>query len=468
MNAPSLQSPDSDSFREVPHSVESEKAVLSCMMQSRDVLADAVAGKVIVDYFYNEGRQVLFEALSERYEKGQPTSGEAMIGLTDDLRDRKQLDLIGGPGGLAEILRFVSSPAEFGYYTDRIRAKYVLRQIIKTSDSAIAGAYELPIVKDKPISPEDYLNSCESEFLKIRDRMEKGDNEGANIGDVCLEVIDEIQEGTPPGIKTRFTDLDHLIGGLAPGQLIILAARPGMGKTALMLNICANIGMSWAGSIPDQVDIYSLEMTKAQLTKRMISSVGEIELERVLGKSPIDKHMGKLGATVGRIHKSKIWIDDTPALDIRQIQARARRRHRRNATKLIAIDYLQLLKAAAAGRESRQVEVSAISSGLKALAKELGIPIIALAQLKRESDNHKRPRLSDLRESGSIEQDADVVGLLHRDAYYAEDEDERAESEGKSTLIVAKQRDGATGDVPLVFNDTIVRFQNAARNHQQN
>lgn len=453
------QSYSQDTHRVVPHSIEAEKAVLSSMLQApSECIGQAMEGKLFPELFYNEGRQILYRTIVELYDEGKPADP---IAMTDLLRDRRQLDLIGGPSELAEILTFVASAADFGYYSGKLKDKYILRQVISASNANISKAYD-----DVP-SVTDLLDGFERDVLAIREGMEsEGGIQG--IQHYLMEAIQQIQDmfdnpGKVSGIQTGFRDFDKKTQGLQGGQMIVIAARPSMGKTSLAMNIVENVSLK--SKIP--VAVFSLEMTSQQLVQRMLCSQASIPMHKMLGGLLSEKRdFSKLQRAAGQLAEAKVFIDDTPSLSIMALRAKARRLKKQHDIGLIAIDYLQLLRSESKrAQDNRQQEVSEISSGVKALAKELNVPIIVLAQLNRSPETRSgsnRPMLSDLRESGSIEQDADLVGLLMRDAYYAQSEQEKEELAGKATLIIAKQRNGATGDVHLTFREELMRFETAA------
>lgn len=453
-----------DVLRVVPHSVEAEKAVLSSMLQApSECIGEAMEGRLFAELFYSEGRQILYRTIVELYDNGQPADP---IALTDLLRDRSQLDIVGGPAEIAEIMRFVASAADFTYYTERLREKYILRRVISTSNEYISQAYG-----DAP-NVNELLDKFETDVLHVRESMDS-DAVVLSIQEHLVKAIDSIQEmmdnpGAMAGVSTGFTDLDKMTRGMQAGQMIVVAARPGMGKTSFAMNVVENVALK--SKVPTAV--FSLEMTSEQIVQRMLCSQAKIPMFKLLGGGTLSekRDFPRLTGAASRLAEAKIFIDDTPALSIMALRAKARRLKKQHNIGLIAIDYLQLLKGSSQGKEhNRQQEVAEISQGVKALAKELELPIMVLAQLNRAPEaggGSNRPKLSHLRESGSIEQDADVVGLLMRDAYYAESDDEKEELAGKATFIVAKQRNGATGDVPLFFNEEIMQFVNGTREEE--
>ncbi len=316
------------------------------------------------------------------------------------------------------------------------------------------------------------LDEVEARILAIGDDRFKA--RIPDMRELAMEALDAIEKlfqnrGALTGIPSGFAGIDQMTNGLHPGEMIVIAARPSMGKTALAMNIAEHVSIE-AGK---PVAVYSLEMSTQQLMQRLLCSNAKVDLKKIRDGF-IGKHdMNSLVQATDKLAKCQMFIDDTPGLSILELRARARRLKDRHDIQLIVIDYLQLLKSPSKrGQENRQVEVAEISSGIKALAKELKIPIIVLAQLNRNpesrtGDSKGRPRLSDLRESGSIEQDADLVGLLWREEYYADDDEEKKESEGRAEFLIAKQRNGPVGGVPLTFLKTYTRFEDRAPDREE-
>jgi replicative DNA helicase len=290
--------------------------------------------------------------------------------------------------------------------------------------------------------------------------------------DLVMDAIEQIEKlyenrGSVTGLATGFVELDRMTSGLHPAEMIVIAARPSMGKTAFAMNIAEYVSMELA----KPVVVFSLEMSSQQLVQRILCSRARVDLQKVRDGFLGDRDFPSLTAAASQVAASKMFIDDTPGLTITELRAKARRMKSQHDIQLIVIDYLQLLRSMSRrAQDNRQLEISEISAGIKALAKELELPIIVIAQLNRQPDTRAkeggRPRLSDLRESGSIEQDADLVGLLVRAEYYAEDEEEKKESEGKAQLIIAKQRNGPTGDVRLTFLKQYTRFESRSRDRE--
>lgn len=445
--------------RVIPNSPEAEKCVLSSMLQAPNECVGEAMVRLKKDQFYSPGRQILFETIVELHDNGQPVD---IVAITQLLGDRKMLDQVGGPAELAEILTFAPSAAHFGYYADIIRDKFVLREIIKSANENIGRAYE-----EVP-SVAALLDEFEQEVLAIREGIDKEDSI-KNMRDQVMEAIALIEEqfnnkdGTS-GISTGFSDLDKMSNGLHGGEMFVLAARPSMGKTSFVMNIVEHVALREKKAVA----VFSLEMSSLSLVQRLLCSQAAIDMNKMRSGFLSEKRdFPRLTQAASRLAEAKIYIDDTPSLSIMAMRAKARRLKKQHNIELIAIDYLQLMRSESRrAQDNRQQEVAEISSGVKAIAKELNVPVIVLAQLNRGPETRagsNRPKLSDLRESGSIEQDADVVGLLMRDAYYAESDEEREDMAGRSTLIIAKQRNGATGDVPLTFRAELMRFEDRAR-----
>ncbi len=461
--APNLQSANpegaaQDVQRVIPNSPDAEKAVLSSMLQAPNECIGEAMVKLNSDQFYSPSRQILFETIVELHDNGQPVD---IVALTQLLGDRKQLEQAGGPAELAEILTFAPSAAHFGYYSDIIRDKFVLREVIRSSNENIGRAY------DEVPSVAALLDEFEREVLAIRESVDKEDAIKP-MRDQVMEAIAQIEEqfnnrDSVSGVPTGFKDLDEKTNGLHGGEMFIVAARPSMGKTSFGMNIVENVALREQRPVA----VFSLEMSSLALVQRLLCSQAGIDMNKMRSGFLSEKRdFPRLTQAASRLAEAKIFIDDTPSLSIMAMRAKARRLKKQHNIELIAIDYLQLMRSESRrAQDNRQQEVAEISSGLKAIAKELNVPVLVLAQLNRGPETRtgsNRPRLSDLRESGSIEQDADVVGLLMRDAYYAENEDERDEMAGRSTLILAKQRNGATGDIPLTFRAELMRFEDRA------
>ena len=368
---------------------------------------------------------------------------------------------VGGPEFLDSVYAFVPSAANASYYIEIVREKYLLRRLILACNTLSTRCY------DEQENLEPLLDDAEREIFEIT-----GDHIKLDIvptKELVMEAIEQIEKlyenrGSVTGLPTGFAEFDKLTSGLHPAEMVVIAARPSMGKTALAMNIAEHIAMDTG----QPVAVFSLEMSSQQLVQRLLCSRAKVDLQRVRNGFLSERDFPNLTAAADRLAKAKFYIDDTPGLSIGELRAKARRLKSSQDIRLLVIDYLQLLRSTSRrAQDNRQIEISEISGGIKALAKELNIPIIVIAQLNRQPDTRAkeggRPRLSDLRESGSIEQDADVVGLLVRPEYYETDDEAKQEKAGEAELIIAKQRNGPTGDIPLTFLKQFTRFENRAR-----
>ena len=384
------------------------------------------------------------------------------ITLTQVLRDRGKLDQVGGAAFVTGLFTFIPTAANASYYIEILQEKYTLREIIKVCTEYAARSY------DEQDDVPNLLNDVEAKIFAIaQDRFK---DKAASMKDQVMQAIHAIEElyerrGAITGLPTGLAEFDKMTDGLHPAEMIIIAARPSMGKTALAMNIAEHIALE--EKLP--IAVFSLEMSTSQLVQRLLCSRARVNLGSVRNGFLAERDFPALTAAASKLAESKIFIDDTPGLSILELRAKSRRLKTQHDIRAIFIDYLQLLRSTSRrAQDNRQLEIAEISAGLKGLAKELNIPIVVLAQLnrnpeQRSGDSKGRPRLSDLRESGSIEQDADVVGLLVREEYYADSDEEKQEAEGKATLIIAKQRNGPVGDVPLTFLKEFTRFENRAR-----
>ena len=454
-------SPPTDNVtRALPHALGPEKSLLSSMLQDpRDFIGLAIEQRLTAAHFYLPSHSTLFGFLVELFESGKEIE---LVSLVQHLLDRGLLDRIGGPSTLTDLFTYAPSSAHFHHHAQHVKDKFVLRSIIENSNESIAQAY------DAPAEVAELLDSVEASFMSIREGTDTG--RVITIKQSVEKVIDELKaivggNLAQTGISTGFERLDAMTSGLQPGQMFVVAARPSMGKTSFMMNIVENICVT--DGKPTMV--FSCEMSTHQLTQRLVYARARFDrITLAPGQSPKKGELQRIQRAAVEVAKAPLFIDDAEAITINELRAKARRRHRSDKLALIAIDYLQLMKSRTKqAQNSREREIAEISAGIKGLAKELGIPIIVLAQLNRgpESRNGKSmgvPRMADLRESGSIEQDADLVGLLYRPGYYAEDEESRDEETGVAELILAKNRNGATGRIPLTFVETLMKFESGA------
>lgn len=443
-----------------PHSTEAEQGVLGCiMLEPRDCLGECVEKiKAGAEVFYELRHQTIYQALVEMFDQKVPID---VITLQQKLKDKQQLDQVGGLAYLSSLSDAVPSAANLSYYLEIVQEKFVLRKMIQTCTDVVARAYEHEGEVDQ------LLDGVETDILKIvESRVEETDKSMRKLVQGAIALVEDCfnRKGLS-GISSGFPDLDGYTNGFQNGDMIVIAARPSMGKTSLALNIAEHAALE--AKLP--VGVFSLEMTAQSLVLRTLCSHSRVNLRSIRDGFMSERDFPKLVVATKKLSDAPLFIDDTAGLSILQLRAKARRMHQQHGIKLFVIDYLQLLHSTAArSRENRQQEIADISSGIKALAKELNVPIIVLSQLNREleRDKSRKPRLSDLRESGSIEQDADFVGLLYKPTSKdGEDEQDQA-SENDAiavNLLIAKQRNGPTGDVPLTFLKGITRFESAAK-----
>ena len=444
-----------------PHSTEAEMGVLGCALLDPNQCVGECIEKLKDDgkmAFYDLRHQTIYETLSEMF---NARSAIDLITVQQNLKDRQLLDQVGGIAYLSQLQDSVPSAANLAYYLDIIREKYLLRKLITTCSGVVGKVF------DYEGDVEALLDEVEKEILRVNESRAQGTMIPVNT--LVHEAIATIENyfgrnGQLGGLATGFTDLDKMSDGLHGGEMIVIAARPSMGKTSLAMNIAEHVALEL--KLP--VGVFSLEMSAASLILRMMCSLARVNLRSIREGFMSESDFPKLTSAAGRLSAAKLFIDDTAGLSILQLRARARRMAQQHGIKLFVIDYLQLLNSTASrAKENRQQEIADISSGIKALAKELNVPVIVLAQLNREieKDKNRKPRMSDLRESGSIEQDADLVGLLYKpDA--GDDEEGPAPDEQAGlpvSLVIAKQRNGPTGDVNLTFLKPYTRFENAAR-----
>ena len=436
---------------------------LSCMLKDpTNIIPDAIT-ETNREFFYIPAHRIVYELICELYQT-RPNGALDVIVLNSELQDRELMEKVGGPRFVAELLDDVPTTAMFGPYCEVLKKKFILRRVISDCTECAAQAYEHP--EDAAV----FLDGVEKRVLKIRDETENEKDIKSMKSSVCT-VVQQLEEivsgGVSAGLMTGFRDLDKMTNGLHGGEMIVVAARPAMGKTSFVMNIVENISIREEKPVASA--IFSLEMSAESLVQRVLCSRSKVHMSKIRGGFLSKADFPKLMKVAGEMAEAPIWIDDTPGLSINELRAKARRLKQQHDIGFIAIDYLQLLKAPdTAARDGREKEVAEISGGIKGIAKELNIPIIVLAQLNRNPDGRGgTPKMSDLRESGSIEQDADLVGLLMREDYYAENDEEREETQGVAKFIIAKQRNGSTGDVPLSFENEFMRFRDAALEHQQ-
>jgi replicative DNA helicase len=443
----------------MPHSVEAEQGVIGSMLIAPREAIDQAAETIDESFFYIRSHQTLFREILGQWRKGGAID---LITFTQRLRDGNLLDSVGGAAFVTSLFSFVPSPTAVGFYLEIVKEKFILREAIAVCTEGVCRSYE------DQSDVEGMLSDLESKILGIR----RGISKAHSTKDLVMESVERIEacyerKGAIGGLTTGIIELDRTTDGLHGSDMIVIAARPSMGKTALAMNIADHLAVE----LNKPVGVFSLEMSASQLMDRLIYSRARVNMQKVRAGFLNENDFGRISSAGAKIAESPLYIDDelTP---VEILVAKMRRMKREHGIVLAIVDYLQLLRSSAKRPKDRQEEVSLISSQLKGAAKQLDIPVIVAAQLNRGPENRPgvirgRPRLSDLRESGAIEQDADVVGLLFRSEVYADDEDEKAELEGKAELIIAKQRSGPTGTIPLTFLKEYTRFEDRAREYQE-
>jgi len=437
-----------------PQALELEEAVLGAMLIDKKGV-DEVIDILQPDAFYKTSHQLIFEAIYQLFQDSQPID---LLTVSSELRKKGKLEAVGGEFYLVQLSQRVASSAHIEFHARIILQKFIQRSLIKISNEIIESAYK------ESTDVFDLLDEAESKLYDVtQGNIKKSSETAQNLVLEAKKKIEEISKRDGlSGVSTGFEKLDKLTSGWQPSDLIIIAARPGMGKTALTLSMARNIAVG--KQIP--VAFFSLEMSSVQLITRLISSETGLSSEKLRTGKLADHEWQQLNVKVTDLEKAPLFIDDTPSLSIFDLRAKARRLSSQHGIKLIVVDYLQLMTAGASSKTgNREQEISTISRNLKALAKELNIPVIALSQLSRAVETRggtKRPMLSDLRESGAIEQDADIVSFIYRPEYYNIDEwddDERTPSEGQAEFIVAKHRNGGLDNIRLKFVGHLGKFE---------
>ena len=429
-----------------PHSVEAEQSVIGAMIVNKEAINTALE-MIRPDDFYKEANKEIYEAIKVLFNKNEPVD---IITLSEELKRRGTLENIGGITYLANLSSSVATTANIGYYCKIVENKSILRKLIKSSDGIMTIAYE---------DTEEVNAIIEKAEKNIFDITQGRHRQGfAPINEVLLSSFAQIEEraankGKLTGLTTGFTDLDNKLSGLQNSDLILLAARPSMGKTALGINIATNSALKADATVA----LFSLEMSKEQLAQRIISSTAHVDLQKIISGNLVDDEWIQIVNSMGPLSQIGIYIDDTAGISLTEMKAKCRKLKIEKGLDLVVVDYLQLMTIEG-HPESRQQEISAISRGLKGLAKEMECPVLALSQLSRapELRADHRPVLSDLRESGAIEQDADVVMFLYRDEYYNKD----TEKVNIGEIIIAKHRNGPTGTVELTWKGEYTKYFN--------
>jgi replicative DNA helicase len=443
-----------------PHSPEAEQGVLGCCLISPNDCIGECIEKLKDDgreAFYDLRHQTIYENVTEMFNARKAIE---IITVQQWLKDKQLLEQVGGIAYLSQLQDVVPSAANLSYYLDIVREKFLLRKMIQTCTEVVGRVYDYEGEVDA------LLDEVERDVLRISESRSQSD--ALTTKDLVNKAIGTIEnffsrKGTLTGLATGFTDLDRITDGLHGSEMIVVAARPSMGKTSLAMNIVEHVVLE--DKLP--VAVFSLEMSAEALVLRMMCSIARVNLRSIREGFMSESDFPKLTSAAGRLANAPLFIDDSAALSILQLRARARRLHQMHGIKLFVVDYLQLLHSTARrSQENRQQEISDISSGIKALAKELKVPVLVLSQLNREleRDKSRKPRLSDLRESGAIEQDADLVGLLYKPNAGDDDDGNTEEADGVPiNLLIAKQRNGPTGDINLTFLKSYTRFESAAK-----
>lgn len=439
-----------------PHSIEAEQSVLGGLMLDNSSW-DKVADLLVEQDFYRHDHQLIFRGIAQLFEQSQPVD---VITLAEWHDKRGELDQVGELAYLGMLARNTPSAANIGAYANIVRERSTLRQLIQVGSSISNVAFN-----PDGRSSEEMLDLAEQQVFAIAEKGAKRGGGFIQVKDVLSKVVDRIdtlfeQDSPITGLSTGFTDFDMQTSGLQPADLVIVAGRPSMGKTTFAMNLAENAAMK----SKQPVAVFSMEMPADALAMRMLSSLGQIDQHRLRTGRLNDDDWPRLTSAIALLNEAPLFIDDTPALSPTELRARSRRLKREHGLSLIVIDYIQLMQASGNGRnENRATEISEISRSLKALAKELSVPVVALSQLNRslEQRPNKRPIMSDLRESGAIEQDADLIVFIYRDEVYNEDSPDK----GKAEIIIGKQRNGPIGTVALTFQGKYTRFENFAYNN---
>lgn len=433
-----------------PQNIEAEMAVLGSMLIDEEAISVA-AETLERNSFYSETHRIIFDAIIELFNTNKAVD---LITLTDELKRRSLLEDVGGVSFVTSLANSVPTSANIKHYVQIVKEKGILRTLINNSTKIISLCYE----SEGKI--EEVVDTAEKLIFEVSDKKHQGSYiHLKEIIKESIETIDKLyqKKAHVTGIPTGYIDFDLKTAGLQPSDLVIVAGRPSMGKSAFALGIAEYAGV--IEKIPTAV--FSLEMSKEQLVQRMLCSHAKVDAHKVRTGYLATSDWPKLTAAAGKLSEAPIYIDDTPAISVMELRAKARRLKAHHDIKLILLDYLQLMRGSVMGTESRQQEISEISRSLKALAREINVPVIAISQLSRavESRTDHRPQLSDLRESGAIEQDADVVVLILREEYYNPTPD----NQGRAEIIIAKQRNGPVGSMNLAFIKEFTRFDNLAK-----
>jgi len=435
-----------------PQNIDAEKSLLGAVLIDEETLAD-ITEHVTQKDFYEKRHGMIYDAMMRLYEKRKPVD---LLTLTDELKRKKELEDVGGSAYLTELTNYVPTSAHAESYAEIVAQKAVRRRLIKASGEISEMGF------NEDSTTQELLQQAEAELFAVSDQSLKQDL--VSIETILTDSFDRMEElhrnkGQLRGVRTGYRDLDNMTAGLQRSDLIILAARPAMGKTTLVTNLAYNV----ATIAKQSVLFFSLEMSKEQLVDRMLADASGVDAWNIRTGNLSEDDFSKLSDAMGEMAEAPIYIDDTPGVSVLEMRTKARRAAHEAPLGLIIVDYLQLMQGSGRDSGNRVQEVSEISRGLKLLARELNVPVIALSQLSRsvESRTPQIPQLSDLRESGSIEQDADIVMFIYREAYYNPDTDR----ENITDLIIAKHRNGPTGKVELYFHPERLRFMSLDKKH---
>jgi len=434
-----------------PHAIEAEMSLLGSILLDPQIIGDIILIVRSGEMFYKPANGAIFDAMVELYDKHASLD---IVQLNQLLSDRNVLEAVGGLNYLVELANAVPTATNATYYARLVRDKAMIRQLIECAGDIVHEAY------NSPEDAQDILEQAEQQIFHIAEHADHAQVESLHdLIKLAMETLDANEGKALTGVASGFADLDNITSGLQRGELIIIAARPSMGKTAFALNMAEQTAMRG-----EPIGFFSLEMSKQQLVQRLLAARSGIDSQRLRRNMLRTEDYRALMVACDELMEAPIYIDDTPGLTLLQLRAKARRLKQRHDIQAVFIDYLQLMSI---GKrvESRQMEVSEISRGVKAMARELDVPVVCLSQLNRSPEQREghKPRMSDLRESGSIEQDADVISMLHREAYYHQSDpqwlEENEDKVGVAELIIAKQRNGPTGVVELTWDESAMRFR---------
>ena len=435
-----------------PQNLDAEKSLLGAVLIDEETLAD-ISEHVTSKDFYDKRHSTIYGGMMRLFERHKPVD---LLTLTEELKKKDELDIIGGSAYLTELTNYVPTAAHAEAYAELVAQKAVRRRLIKASGEISELGY------DEDTTTQELLERAEAELFSVSDQSLKQDL--VSIESILTESFDRMEElhrnkGALRGVRTGYRDLDNMTAGLQRSDLIILAARPAMGKTTLVTNLAYNV----ATVAKQPVLFFSLEMSKEQLVDRMLADASGVDAWNIRTGNLSDDDFSKLSEAMGEMAEAPIYIDDTPGLSVLEMRTKARRAAHDSPLGLIIVDYLQLMQGSGKSDGNRVQEVSEISRGLKLIAREMNVPVIALSQLSRSVENRSPqiPQLADLRESGSIEQDADIVMFIYREAYY----NPETERENITDLIIAKHRNGPVGRVELYFHPERLRFMSLDKHH---